>query len=218
MVENTMTRSHQSQQFLSHNSPLENVKKILDKTTENSRKKFTQGDISTVKIETSEDAAIKRKIEELKAYEDMVVAHEHKHMLVGGSVASSPSYIYTYGPDGRKYISGGNVSMRVPKAATSEQMIQNLKKVQAAALAPHNPSPQDIQVASMARARQASIENEYKVKRAKEKYQKQQEIADEIKLSKYKHLSKLDQMIQGALDNPIKKIKFDIKMSFEMLI
>lgn len=184
--------------MLSTTTPLSNAIKISDQTIEDSREKFATKELSSIKIESSEDAAIKKKIEELKAYEQMVVAHEHKHMATGGGIASSPSYTYTYGPDGKKYISGGNVSMRVPKSSNAEDMIENLKKVQTAALAPSNPSPQDLQTAALARARETSIENEYKVKQAKERYEKQAEIGKEIKASKLKNLDVLDRMIEKS--------------------
>lgn len=203
---------------LSSNTPLQNVKTILKKNTEDTKEKFASNDPSTVKIETNEDAAIKREIKQLKAFEEMVICHEHKHMSAGGGIASAPTYIYTYGPDGRKYVCGGNVSMRIPKAATAEDMIKNLRKVQTAALSPANPSPQDIQTASMARAKEASIQSEYRVKKARERYQKQNEVANEIKKSKLKNLDVLDRMIEGSFENPLAKIKHKIKMSFEMSI
>ncbi len=204
--------------LLSTNSPLQNVKKILNKTTENSKEKFQENDLSKVKTESNEDAVIKKEIEDLMAFEQMVISHEKKHMAAGGGIASAPTYIYSYGPDGKKYISGGNVSMRVPKAATAEDMIVNLRKVQTAALAPTNPSPQDMQTAAMAKARESSIQNEYKVKQAKEEYEKQQETGDMIKLSKQKNMDTLDRMIEQSYENPLEKMSHETKMSFEMVI
>jgi len=213
-----MINNTDSTYLLSTNSPLQNVKQILNKTTENSKEKFQENDLTNIKIESSEDAVIKKEIEDLMAFEQMVISHEKKHMAAGGGIASAPTYIYTYGPDGKKYVSGGNVSMRVPKAATAEDMIKNLRKVQTAALAPGTPSPQDIQTAAMAKARESSIQNEYKVKQAKEQYEKQQETADMMKRSKQKNMDTIDRMVEQSYENPLEKMKYETKLSFEMVI
>ncbi|MCF2950297.1 hypothetical protein L0668_19470 [Paraglaciecola aquimarina] len=94
--------------------------------------------------------AEKKQITELKQRDLEVRSHEQAHAAVGGSYASSPQYQYEKGPDGRRYAVGGEVSIDVSKEATPEETIRKAQRVKAAALAPAEPSPQDLRVANEA--------------------------------------------------------------------
>jgi hypothetical protein len=90
-------------------------------------------------------------VRELAAVDREVRAHEAAHAAVGGSLAGSASFRFITGPDGQQYAVGGEVPISlevVPQdpAAT----LRNAQQVQAAALAPANPSAQDISVAAAA--------------------------------------------------------------------
>lgn len=119
------------------------------------------------------DPEYRRKIEELKAVEREVVAHEMAHKSVGGQYASSASFSYTMGPDGKRYKTGGEVSISVPTGGDLEKTEQALERVKRAALAPANPSGQDLRVAANASATQARIRSELTKQKAMEAYSKQ---------------------------------------------
>ncbi|MDR1622573.1 MAG: hypothetical protein LBS00_09385, partial [Synergistaceae bacterium] len=66
--------------------------------------------------------------------------------------AGAVSYSYTQGPDGKRYITGGEVPIHVPPSDDPEQALRDMEQVQRAALAPGNPSAQDRSVAAAAAA------------------------------------------------------------------
>ncbi|NEX90310.1 hypothetical protein G4923_16685 [Aeromonas rivipollensis] len=87
--------------------------------------------------------------------------HEQAHQMAGGEHAGSPSYQFSQGPDGKRYATGGEVAIDIgaipgDPAATLAKMQQ----VRAAALAPAEPSSQDLSVARAATAREALARKE----------------------------------------------------------
>lgn len=102
----------------------------------------------------------KAQIEKLKQTEREVIAHEAAHMMAGGAFAGAASYTYTTGPDGKKYITGGQVPISAPSGGTPEEALANALQVLRAATAPGDPSGQDMSVAASAAqmAAQARIE------------------------------------------------------------
>lgn len=95
----------------------------------------------------------------LKEIDSHVKAHELAHKSVGGSFAGAPSYKYVTGPDGKKYAVAGEVPILIKKGKTPEETIENMKIIKAAALAPTDPSPQDLKIAAIAQ----TIENKAKM-------------------------------------------------------
>ncbi|MEL6980546.1 MAG: putative metalloprotease CJM1_0395 family protein [Pseudomonadota bacterium] len=94
-----------------------------------------------------------RVVDELKARDREVRAHEQAHALVGGPHAGSPRYEYQLGPDGRNYAIGGSVSIDVsPVPGDPQATVEKMRVVERAALAPAEPSTQDYRVAQTARA------------------------------------------------------------------
>lgn len=91
-----------------------------------------------------------QQIQELEQRDIEVKAHEQAHAAVGGTHAGAPSYEYETGPNGKKYAVGGEVSIDVSKETTPEATIRKMQIVQAAALAPAEPSSQDRKVAAQA--------------------------------------------------------------------
>lgn len=94
-----------------------------------------------------------------------VRTHEQAHAAAGGQYAGSPQYQYTTGPNNRSYVTDGEVSIDVSKAPTPEQTVSKMQQVRAAALAPAEPSSQDLKVAAEA----AQKESEARVEIAQEK-------------------------------------------------
>jgi len=93
---------------------------------------------------------IQEEIIKLQQIDAHVKAHELAHKAVGGEFAGSPTYTYTIGPNGKKYAISGEVPIRIEKGKTPQQTIANMERVRAAALAPSDPSPQDLKVAATA--------------------------------------------------------------------
>lgn len=91
-----------------------------------------------------------RIVKDLQAREVEVHAHEQAHASVGGQYTGTPSYTYETGPDGKRYAVGGEVSVDVSVPSDPEEAVAKMRRVQQAALAPANPSAQDLRVAAEA--------------------------------------------------------------------
>ena len=116
-------------------------------------RKDTQQPITDAKDAHLERPEVKKEIAELKQTEQEVIAHENAHKSAGAGVTGAVTYTHTTGPDDQRYINGGEVAIQMP-AATGEpdETIALLEKVRQAALAPAEPSPQDLRVAASASA------------------------------------------------------------------
>ncbi len=101
-----------------------------------------------------------QKVEELKRIDRHVRAHEQAHVAAGGPyVIGGPVYSYVIGPDGNRYAVAGEVKIDMsPVPGDPDATIQKEETVRRAALAPSDPSPQDLAVA--ARAEQLEMEAE----------------------------------------------------------
>lgn len=92
-------------------------------------------------------------IAELATRDREVRAHEQAHAAVGGSYAGAPSYTYSHGPDGQRYAVAGEVSIDTSAVAGDPQAtLSKMEIVVRAALAPAEPSAQDLRVAAQAQA------------------------------------------------------------------
>ncbi len=109
---------------------------------------------------TQEERAIALEIQQLQQREKAVIAHEQAHIAVGGQYAGPASYSYTLGPDKKDYISGGEVSIDVSDESTPQKTIPKMQQVRAAALAPMDPSAQDMSVAATATQKEADAQRE----------------------------------------------------------
>jgi len=94
----------------------------------------------------------------LKMRDLVVRAHEAAHLAAAsGIVVGGASYSYQRGSDGVQYAIGGEVSIDTSKVAGNPNAtLQKAQQIQAAALAPTQPSSQDRTVA--ARAAKMAIE------------------------------------------------------------
>lgn len=88
----------------------------------------------------------------LKARDSSVRQHEAAHLAAAGGMATSgASYTYQKGPDGVAYAIGGEVGINMSPGHTPQETIDRASTIRAAALAPADPSGQDLAVAAMAR-------------------------------------------------------------------
>ena len=100
------------------------------------------------KSDDKKDAQVK----ELEQIQREVVVHEAAHQAAAGEFGGGVSYSYTQGPDGKSYITGGEVPIKLKQGSTPEETLRNMQQVQRAANAPADPSGQDRQVATKAAA------------------------------------------------------------------
>lgn len=91
-----------------------------------------------------------RQVQELRQIDQRVRAHEQAHISAGhGVVTSGANFSYTYGPDGRQYAIAGEVGIDTSAEDKPEANIDKGQRIQAAALAPRDPSSQDRSVAAI---------------------------------------------------------------------
>ena len=89
-------------------------------------------------------------VSEMSARDAEVRAHENAHVAAGGGLTGAVSYSYQVGPDGKRYAVGGSVKIDMSRERTPELTLKKAERIRAAALAPAEPSPQDVAVASKA--------------------------------------------------------------------
>lgn len=98
---------------------------------------------------------------ELKTRDKEVRQHERAHIAAGGScVKGGASYTYRTGPDGKRYVVGGEVSIDTSPESKPSETIRKMQTVRRAALAPADPSAQDRAVAAQAAMASAEAQME----------------------------------------------------------
>lgn len=128
-----------------------------DRSKRDSSAPGIQGAESGTATEKSLSPEELRVIEKLEQRDREVRQHEKAHEVMGGPYTGSATYDYQRGPDGKRYAIGGQVTIDYgPIKGDPEATIDKMKTVIAAALAPAEPSPQDMSIA--ARARQNLLE------------------------------------------------------------
>lgn len=102
-----------------------------------------------------------QQVQKLKQIDQKVREHEAAHMAAGAGLTGGAHFEYVRGPDGRQYAVAGEVKIEVSAAQTPQQTLEKARRIQAAALAPADPSSQDravaAQAAQMAAQAQAEI-------------------------------------------------------------
>lgn len=91
-------------------------------------------------------------IAQLRQTDQKVRMHEAAHISAGGAyVTGGPSYTYQTGPDGKRYAVSGEVQIDTsPVPDDPEATIIKMEAIRKAALAPAQPSSQDLSVAASA--------------------------------------------------------------------
>jgi hypothetical protein len=127
----------------------------------NSRQHIRAGQVAGRESLTPEQ---QQQVQKLKQTDQKVREHEAAHMAAGAGLTGGAHFEYARGPDGRQYAVAGEVKIEVSPAQTPEQTLDKAKRIQAAALAPADPSSQDravaAQAAQMATQAQAEISRE----------------------------------------------------------
>lgn len=122
-------------------------------------------DSPQAKQDRAKAAQDRKLIAELARIDRVVRTHEQAHLAAAGGLATSgATYGYRRGPDGVQYAVSGEVSIDMSPGRTPQETIAKAERIQAAAVAPADPSPQDRAVAGSA---------------AKMKMQAQQQLVEE---------------------------------------
>jgi len=111
--------------------------------------------------QASEEKRQEAEVREMQQRERDVIAHENAHRAAGAGLVRGGSYEYAIGPDGKRYIAGGEVTIDTsPVPDNPEATIRKADQIIKAALAPVDPSPQDRAAAADARAMRANAQAE----------------------------------------------------------
>ena len=132
------------------------------------------------KVQKQQDDSVLR---QLRARDREVRAHEAAHAAAGGSlVRGGPSFTFQTGPDGRTYAVGGEVSIDVSPVANDPQAtLSKAGQIRATALAPANPSPQDLRVAANANQLASRARVDLAVQRREEtKVEENQQVIEDV--------------------------------------
>ena len=162
--------THQHTRALVNSSPQNNsippVQKTTDSESDTKSKSSTKADSSSTTESDSEESsksngqltAEEKAIAQALAKRDREVrAHEAAHMAAGGELTGAASFTYEVGPDGIRYAVSGEVSIDTsPVRGDPAATLAKAVRIQAAALAPAQPSNADRAVASAAAAMAAS--------------------------------------------------------------
>ncbi len=129
----------------------ENNKEIISKHEDEKALKKVAQEEKKEPIKSKDDLSPDelRLISSLESRDAEVKAHEAAHQS-GGASTGAATYTYQQGPDGKMYAIGGEVPISFQTGSTPQETIANARAVIASALAPANPSGQDMAVASSA--------------------------------------------------------------------
>jgi hypothetical protein len=89
-----------------------------------------------------------------------VRAHESAHQAAAGGLGGAVSFTFETGPDGKSYAVGGEVPVDMSSGRTPEETLSKAEQIRAAALAPADPSPQDLSVAAQASQMEAEARDQ----------------------------------------------------------
>ena len=125
-----------------------------ENNTQNNAKNAGQKNIGELSQEEQ------RIVTELQAADTNVRAHEAAHMAAGGGLTSPASYTYERGPDNKMYAVAGEVGISTGEGNTPQESLNKAQTIRRAALAPADPSPQDLKVAAQAASMEMSARAE----------------------------------------------------------
>ncbi len=174
LAENSSSESSSSGNSSSGNSSAENSLATESEEDSNSPSAGPKTELQLTEEE-------RRILNELKARDAEVRAHEAAHLAAAGPYANgAPTYEYQTGPDGRQYAIGGEVSIdSSPVPGNPEATVRKAQTIKRAALAPREPSGQDRQVAAQAAQLEAQARQEIQAEKAEERKEAREENTEE---------------------------------------
>lgn len=136
----------------------------LSQQVEPNQQNKNMEDVKKEESKNQLDPELHQQIQQYVSAENKVKAHEQAHKAVGGQYAGGISYDYKQGPDGKQYVVGGEVPIQAPEGKDPEDSIRIMEQVRRAALAPTDPSPQDLKVAASATKKIMESTNQLRLK------------------------------------------------------
>lgn len=162
------TSSDNNLQAGQDNNVAENEESTQQETRQDSDKQ-QKAETTQNRINQDLEAEEVQQVQQLRNRDREVRTHEQAHAAVGGNLAGPPNLDFTTGPDGKRYAVSGDVSIDISKVSNDPAAtIRKLEQVQRAALAPANPSSQDLRVAARASAGANQARGELNVERLRE--------------------------------------------------
>ncbi len=118
-------------------------------------------------------------LDELQQADSKVRSHEMAHIAAGGRfITSGANFTYKRGPDGKNYAVAGEVGIDTsPIPGDPQATIQKMRQIKSSALAPANPSAQDLKVASKASSLASKAMSELMILTAKDQAQANEKTA-----------------------------------------
>ncbi len=153
-ADNTPAHAHESEE--SHSNSYQDSLSLSPAGKEIARQQASE--IANQEPLTDEELL---KLTELKQRDSEVRTHEQAHISAAGAYASGgASFSFTTGPNGKRYATGGEVSIDMSKEDSPAATILKMQKVRRAALAPANPSSADRSIAAQASAKESQARKE----------------------------------------------------------
>lgn len=121
-----------------------------------------------------------QKVKEMKERDEEVRVHENAHKSAGGQYAAAPTYTYETGPDGKRYITDGEVSIDIGEEKDPQATIEKMQVVKRAAMAPTEPSGQDRKVYQEANQKEAAARQELAEDKKEEAKEKQEKVKESL--------------------------------------
>ncbi len=176
LAENSSSESSSSGNSSSGNSSVEN-----NLATESESEEGSNSQNPGPKTEQQLTEEERRILNQLKARDAEVRAHEAAHLAAAGPYANgAPTYEYETGPDGRQYAIGGEVSIdSSPVPGDPEATVRKAQTIKRAALAPREPSGQDRQVAAQAAQLEAQARQQIQAEKTEERKEAREEDTEE---------------------------------------
>ncbi|WP_102798607.1 putative metalloprotease CJM1_0395 family protein [Bowmanella denitrificans] len=159
-----------------------------------------------------QQSAEQKKVEELKQRDQEVRAHEQAHAATGGQHAGAPSYEFETGPDGKRYAVGGEVNIDISEEKSPQDTLRKMQQVRAAALAPAEPSPQDLRVAAEAQQKASQARQDIasqSADKADQAYQSAFSAEDAKPTTNIASAPELDEIVDGNVSPPTRKLQED---------
>lgn len=193
---------------------------ISSKAKENEEKRSKINELPTEKEAVGKKElsdAEKKEVEKLKKIDREVRAHEAAHKAAGGSlVTGGASYTYTTGPDGKRYVTGGEVNIDIsydlddPRAT-----IDKMRQVRRAALAPADPSAQDRAVAAKASQIEARARAELSKQQRADSYESVNGMMEENKDSRIAAYQKAEETSKDYAASSFSRVNIISKQSLD---
>lgn len=146
-------QSYQSLQDNSHNKSEKSI--VKPEQNGNLSEQDKTSNITKPNVEETQELSL------LQSRDTEVRSHEAAHISAGGSsVTGGASFTYQQGPDGKQYAIGGEVPISIGGGSSLEEKIASTVSARSGALAPANPSPADLKIASTAALMESTFRQE----------------------------------------------------------